>query len=155
MILTRLVELYARLASEGLVERAGYEFRPIAYLLVLDSTGKLQDIIDARDATGPAKQGRTFSVPAAIKRTVGIAANLLWDNVEYVLGLPRDPDASVAELKKVAARHSDFCATIETLYCSTGPDEAVAAVRAFLAAHDPAAFAETPLAARLDDRARN
>jgi CRISPR-associated protein Csd1 len=155
MILTRLAELYDRLASEGTVERAGYEYRPIAYLLVLDSAGKLLDIIDTREPSGAARHGRSFSVPAAAKRTVGIAANLLWDNVEYSLGLSRDTDATDAELKKVAARHNAFRTFIDTLFGTANTDEGIIAVQAFLVSHQPVAFAGTPFATRLDDRSRN
>jgi len=51
--------------------------------------------------------------------------------------------------------HAAFLATIDTLYSTAAIDEGVAAVRAFLVAHQPAAFATTPFAARLDDRSRN
>jgi CRISPR-associated protein Csd1 len=32
------------------------------------------------------KIGQRFLVPKAVKKTSGVAANLLWDNAEYVLG---------------------------------------------------------------------
>lgn len=155
MILARLVDLYDRLANDGRVERAGYEFRPIGYLLVLDHDGKLLDVLDTRDASGAAKQGRSFSVPSAVKRTSGTAANLLWDHAEYVLGLPRDSLAPETNGKKETERHSAFRAAIDALPAETLADEGVAAVCAFLSAHDPSTFARTPFAARLDDRTRN
>lgn len=34
----------------------------------------------------PEKFRKRFLVPQAVKRTVGVAANLLWDNAAYVLG---------------------------------------------------------------------
>src|SRR6185312_8093512 len=98
------------------------------YLLVLDRDGELLDVIDTRDTSGAAKQGRNFSVPSAIKRASGIAANVLWDNVEYVLGLPRKPNATDSELLKVAARHSSFCATIDALSATAASDAGIAAV---------------------------
>jgi CRISPR-associated protein Csd1 len=155
MILARLVELYDRLAREGHVERAGYEYQPVAYLLVLDSDGKLLEIVDTRTASGDGKRGRRFSVPSAAKRASGIIANLLWDNAEYVLGLPRDPAASVSERGKVAARHAAFRAAVDAIAVTVSADPGIVAVQAFLCAHKPDAFAATPLFARLEDRTAN
>jgi len=155
VILAQLVALYDRLANAGYVEVQGFERRPIAFLLVLQSDGTLLDVIDTRTTETAGRRGRVFSVPQAMKRTVGIAANILWDNVEYVLGTSRDPKASDAERQKVAARHAAFC-TVVTKLADKIPDTAgIGAIRRFLEAHDPLAFSSSPHAAKIEDPTAN
>lgn len=155
MILARLVELYERLAREGLVEEPGFERKAIAYLLVLDADGRLVDVLDTREAEGPNKRGRAFRVPQGPKRAAGIEPALLWDNAEYVLGLPRDAAAPRGSLDKVAARHRAFRDAVLALPEITRRSAPVAAVLTFLDRHDPEAFATTPFAARFEDRTAN
>ena len=151
MILTRLVELYVRLVREGLVEAQGFERKPIAFLLLVDPDGRLVDVLDTREQDGAEKRGRLCVVPQAVKRTVGVAANLLWDNAEYALGLPRDAAAGAAEREKVARRHTAFKAAIAGLPTEALALSEVAAVTRFLAAHDPDGFVASPLAKRIAD----
>ena len=155
MILARLADLYDRLVKTGDVEAPGFERRPIAFLLILDSQGHLTDVLDTRAADGREKRGRVLRVPQAVKRSVNILPNLLWDNAEYVLGLARDPTASEAERRKISDRHRSFRTKIESLPDMAKDNPGISAVVAFLAAHDPAAFAAGPLAARIDDPTSN
>lgn len=46
------------------------------------------DISDTRQTDGKRKIGQRLLVQRGIKKNSGVAANLLWDNAEYVLGLP-------------------------------------------------------------------
>ncbi|MBQ5476716.1 MAG: type I-C CRISPR-associated protein Cas8c/Csd1, partial [Bacteroidaceae bacterium] len=43
-----------------------------------------------------------FLVPAAVSRTAGIKANLLWDKAEYSLGIP--DGLKIADLEKKAKK---------------------------------------------------
>src|SRR3546814_18952249 len=64
-------------------------------------------------------------VPAAVKRTVGIAPNFLWDKSAYVLG------RTAGEGKRTAQEHAAFVAShLERLADQT--DEGLVALRRFL-----------------------
>jgi CRISPR-associated protein Csd1 len=94
MILQALVGLDRRqTATEG--ERpvaAELSKEKISFALVIGEDGSLVDqpldlrMADDRNKLGP----RSMDVPQPIKRTSGIAANLLWDKSSYVLGLEAD-----------------------------------------------------------------
>lgn len=71
-----------RLPAEGLVDKE------IPFILEIDADGALLDVADTRSVEGKKKIGQRFLVPQGVKRASNIAANLLWDNAEYVLGLP-------------------------------------------------------------------
>ncbi|WP_449425140.1 type I-C CRISPR-associated protein Cas8c/Csd1, partial [Rhodanobacter lindaniclasticus] len=71
-----------RLPAEGL------EDKEIPFIAVIEFNGTLFDLIDTRHVEGKKKIGQRFLVPQGIKKTSGVAANLLWDNAEYVLGVP-------------------------------------------------------------------
>src|SRR3546814_15941626 len=72
-------------------------------------------------------------VPAAVKRTVGIAPNFLWDKSAYVLGRP------AGEGKRTAQEHAAFVAShLERLADQT--DEGLVALRRFLETWLPESF---------------
>lgn len=71
-----------RLPAEGL------EDKEIPFILEIDVDGTLLDLSDTRTLEGKKKIGQRFLVPQGVKKTSGVAANLFWDNAEYVLGLP-------------------------------------------------------------------
>ena len=95
MILQALYEYYQRKAADPESKTApeGFEWKEIPFVIVIDATGKFVDIEDTREGEGEKKKAKSFLVPAAEKRTTGVKANLLWDNVEYALGAnPRGRD---------------------------------------------------------------
>lgn len=71
-----------RLPAEGL------EDKEIPFVLEIDEDGHLLDVADTRHIEGKKKIGQRFLVQQSVKKTSGIAANLLWDNAEYVLAIP-------------------------------------------------------------------
>lgn len=91
MILQALAGYYRRMAEEGSRDVApeGFEKKEIPFLIVIDKAGNFVDLSDTRDGSGKKKQGRVFTVPKGVKKTSGIAANLLWDTPNYVLGFPK------------------------------------------------------------------
>ena len=86
MILQSLYEYYHRkrpdLPEEGLARKE------IPFLIVLKPDGTFLQIEDTREGQGENRRGKTFIVPQAVKKSSNIAANLLWGNLEYVLGEP-------------------------------------------------------------------
>jgi CRISPR-associated protein Csd1 len=89
MILQALKEYYDRKASdpESDIAPEGWEKKEIPFIIVLDSNGFLIRIEDTREGEGKKKRAKAFLVPQAVKKTSGIAANLLWDVAGYVFGV--------------------------------------------------------------------
>jgi CRISPR-associated protein Csd1 len=148
MILQALHDYYQRKQrSDDPKERLpafGLEEKEIPFVIEIDREGKVVGLSDTRSGEGKKKVGQHFLVPQGVKKTSGIAANLLWDNAEYVLGIP---DAKKLEAKRAKGEEGDYLARlremraefarqIEGLPEETRADPGVAAVCAFLAAGD-------------------
>lgn len=92
MILQALYDYYLRRQAEAdpshRLPAFGLEQKEIGFILEVDDGGQLHAIIDTRQMSGKKKIGTGYLVPKSVKKTSGIAANLLWDNAEYVLALP-------------------------------------------------------------------
>ncbi len=138
MILQALAGYYRRMAEEGGSDVApeGFEKKEIPFFIVIDKSGNFVDLSDTRDGTGKKKQGRIFTVPKGVKKTSGIAANLLWDTPNYVLGIPKI-DAK-KEAKKdpweTARQQKDaFARKITEELSDALTDDGIKAVLAFLA----------------------
>jgi len=88
MILKALYDYYQRKAADpnSHIAPKGWEWKEIPYRIVIDKNGNFVAIEDMREGEGKRKRARKFLVPQSVKRTVGKAANLLWDNIEYALG---------------------------------------------------------------------
>ncbi len=84
--LNELCRFYGRMTSDPAsgMPPEGMTAEFISFALVLSEDGELVRVEDLRDSRG--KPIRQF-VPAAVKRSVNIAANFLWDNTGYVLGV--------------------------------------------------------------------
>lgn len=88
MILQALTKLYEDLVKQGKIGRPGWSKTKISYALCIDEGGKLEQIIPLFDDGSSKKpKPRQFDLPAPVKRSSGIAANFLWDNSSYMLGI--------------------------------------------------------------------
>lgn len=91
MILQALTRYYEDLLSRGEIAAPGWSPAKISYALCLNGAGNLEQVIPTMEEVTKGKktvlQPQTFSLPAAVKRTVGIGANFLWDNSSYLLGV--------------------------------------------------------------------
>ena len=105
MILQALKEYYDRKAADpdSGIAPLGWERKEIPYLIVLREDGTLVRVEDTQEKVGKKKRAKVFRVPQAVKRTVGVSANLLWDNVEYVTGV-----VCKGKPERVAAQHQAF-----------------------------------------------
>lgn len=92
MILHALCEYYRRQEEE--LPPPGFERKAIPFVIVLDRDGRFVDIEDTRDGNNKRDKGRPFVVPQGVKRTSGVAANLLWDGLGYVLGVVSETRAA-------------------------------------------------------------
>jgi CRISPR-associated protein Csd1 len=131
MILQALHELYERKRADPDPARRlppfGFEEKQIPFVIEIDANGRLVQISDTRETAGKKTVGRTFLVPQGIKKTSGVAANLLWDTAEYVLGVDTKDKP-----ERVAEQHAAFMARIEALPEPAREDPGVRAVLAFL-----------------------
>ena len=149
MILQALADYYGRKNTDPDAGRRlaafGLEEREIAFILELTRDGRLAGVKDTRIGEGKSKSAARYLVPKGVKKTSGIAANLLWDNAEYVLGLAdakklaqaQDKGKADEYLARLRDMQAAFTARLAQLPAVAQRDEGVRAVAAFLAA-DPA-----------------
>jgi CRISPR-associated protein Csd1 len=97
MILQALYDYYQRKRDDLPAE--GLERKEIHFLIVLTPDGGFLHIEDTREGEGKEKHGKSFLVPQAVKKSSNVAANLLWGNLEYVLG-----EANTKKLAKKQAK---------------------------------------------------
>ncbi len=134
MILQALCDYYKRKPD---LPRLGFETKAIPFVIEINSVGQLVQIEDTRSLEGKKKIARNFIVPQGLKKSFGVAANLLWGNAEYVLGICNEGDP-----KKVKERHTAFQAKLDTISAQT--DTGLAAVRSFLKSPDRARLEANP-----------
>lgn len=131
-ILQALDGYYHRL--EGVAE-PGRSPEKFGWCIVLGKDGAVVDVEDRHDLSGKKPRPRTFMVPAAVKRTVGILPNFLWDKSAYVLG------RTAGEGKRTAQEHAAFVA-LHLQRLEGQDDEGLVALRRFLETWRPERFDE-------------
>ena len=129
MILQALKEYYDRKAadSDSGIAPLGWERKEIPYLIVICNDGLLARVEDTQELVGKNKRAKTFLVPQSVKRSSGVASNLLWDNVEYATGV-----VCKGKSDRAAAQHKAFVERLSEL--SDCPS--VAPILAFLSRPD-------------------
>lgn len=139
MILQSLHEYYGR--KRDSLPGGGIERKELPFLFVLKPDGTFLHIEDTRQGDGKRKRGNAFLVPQGVKKSVNVAANLLWGNAEYVLGQP-DPKKLEEQRRKGKEKHyrerlgdmrTAFRTEIEQLPGAVKSTPGVAAALAFLA----------------------
>ncbi|HCA26313.1 MAG TPA: type I-C CRISPR-associated protein Cas8c/Csd1, partial [Betaproteobacteria bacterium] len=143
MILQALNDYYDRkAASPNTAERLpafGLEEKEIPFILEITHDGQLVQIADTRTMQGKKKIGQRFLAPMGVKKTSGVAANLLWDNAGYVLGIDAKGKPERATEQKAA-----FRARIEALPPAAKEIAGVRAVLAFLDGIETARLEKEP-----------
>ena len=150
MILQALTRHYEDLLRRGEIAAPGWAPARISFALCLDTNGALTQIISILQPVETGKKTvlrpQEMQLPAAVKRTVGIAANFLWDNSAYLLGVDQKgkPQRSRECFAAAAALHHRVL---------DGVDSPIArAILAFFDAWRPENAAEHPaLAGQLED----
>ena len=129
MILQALHDYYERKNAdpESGLAQPGFEWKEIPFVIEIDTQGSPVQIEDTREGEGKRKRARPFLVPQGVKKTSGVAANLLWDNAAYVLGV-----ATKGKPKRVEEQRQAFIAKIESLPTPARTDAGVQAVLYFL-----------------------
>lgn len=141
MILQALHDYYQRKMADPDPARRlpvfGFEYKEIPFIIELARDGRLVAIKDTRTGQGKKKVATRYLVPSAVKKTFGVAANLLWGNAEYALGLADTKKEGESKGKhrekdyrtRLINIHEHFRTRIGMLPQS---DEGVIAVRTFL-----------------------
>ncbi len=143
MILQALNDYYRRKCDDPdpaqRLPMFGLEQKEIPFLLEISPEGELLQLRDTRELNGKKKVARVFRVPMGIKKTSGVAANLLWDTLEYVLGVD-----TKGKPERVAEQHAAFRARIAALPETVREDAGIQAVTRFLDHIDLAQLARQP-----------
>ncbi len=137
MILQALCDYYRRQEEE--LPPPGFERKPIPFIIVLDRDGHFVDIEDTRAGDNKRDKGRLFVVPQAVKRSSGVAANLLWDGLGYALGVvgaaraaKLDATGLEKEQKRTHETHAAFIQRIRAAFPAPVTDPGVQATLTFL-----------------------
>lgn len=150
MILQALTRYYEDLLSRGEIAAPGWAPAKISLALYINENGELTQIVPTMDEVSKGKktvfQPQLITLPAAVKRTVSIAANFLWDNSAYLLGIDQkgDPERSLKCFAAAAKLHHAVLDSVDS------PN--VRAILAFFDTWKPEHAAEHPaLIRQLDD----
>ncbi len=139
MILQALKDYYDRKAADPTAGMApeGWEWKPLPFLVVIGSEGQFLRFEDTRE-----DDAKRFLVPAlGEKKGNGIKANLLWENIEYVFGIPVPTKTKPSpDTDRVSRQHAAFTARIQEL--GTGHPALLAASRFVLMDHSEAVGAD-------------
>lgn len=129
MILHALADYYYRKSTdpENPLAPDGFEQREIPFVIVIDANGNFVSLENTRTGDGKKRTAKSFLLPQSVKRASGVAANLLWDSAEYVLGIDTKgkPD-------RVKQQHEAFRDRILNELEKISDDEGVAALNLFL-----------------------
>lgn len=136
MILQSLCEYYQRKADSGNIAPTGLQYKEIPFIVVIDSKGNFLRIEDTREGEGKAKRAKAFLVPAEIKRTSGVKANLLWDTAEYSLGISENAN------KKTEEKRLAFLKILEETFISAPALDIVKPLIHFLKSNPAQSMAE-------------
>jgi CRISPR-associated protein Csd1 len=136
MILQSLYNYYQRKPD---LPREGFEWKEIPFVIEVNKNGSVVQVEDTRTPEGKKKRAKQYRIPQGAKKSVNVAANLLWGNAEYVLGLPdskklaeRKSKGKEPEYRKrLKEMHTDFIKSIKSLPRPCQVDAGVQAVLKF------------------------
>lgn len=131
MILQALKKYYDRKTADPEARMAppGFEWKEIPFVISLSQDGTPISLSSTYEGQGRQRRAKSFLVPQAVKKTSGIASNLLWDNPEYALGVTLR-----GKIDRVKNQHTCFVKRIDTL--GEINDDGLLSLRRFLAAAD-------------------
>ena len=145
-VLQALDRYYERMAERGEAEAPGFSREKIGFAIVLSAEGEPVGVVDLRASSGKGKKlvPQLMEVPAAVKRTVGILPNRLWDKTAYALG------RTAAAGKRTADEHAAFKALHRDLLAGSN-DKGLVALARFLSSWNPVRFDTAPFVPEMLD----
>lgn len=133
MILQALYEYYRRKAADpqSNVALEGWEWKEIPFLAVIDMSGKFVCFNDTREDHGKRRRAHLFLVPTlGEKKGNGIKSNFLWENIEYMFGIPVSTKAKPkSKPERVREEHIAFQEKVNSL---SGEFPAIKALKNFV-----------------------
>lgn len=102
MILQSLYNYYQRKPD---LPREGFEEKEIPFVFEINRDGSVVQVEDTRYLEGKKQRAKQYRIPQGAKKSVNVAANLLWGNAEYVLGLP---DSKKLEERKSKGKEVEY-----------------------------------------------
>ncbi|MDO4484786.1 MAG: type I-C CRISPR-associated protein Cas8c/Csd1 [Clostridia bacterium] len=111
MILQALAHYYDELVSLEKLSRPGWLKVKVSYAIRLNEAGELVSLMDLREQEVRGKKTvlvpKNISVPEQVKRSSGISANFLCDNMTYMLGIDAKgkPERAMQCFQAAAALH--------------------------------------------------
>lgn len=141
MILHALKDYYDRKADDESAALApdGWETKEIPFVVVIDPNGDFVQLDDLRETVGKTKRAKAQLVPASVKRSVNVAANLLWDSIEYALGVDTRGNP-----ERVRDQHAAFRQRLCEAFGEHPSDAGVKALYAFLDRFDEQPLLSAP-----------
>lgn len=142
MILQALAEYYKALEKRGEAAAPGWGPVKVSFALYLGEDGTLERVVSVQTEQQRGKKAvlapQTMSLPAPVKRTVGVVANFLCDNSSYILGVDTkgDPERTAKCFAACKALHEKLLSGIDT--------KAAKSVLAFFQNWQPDKAAECP-----------
>ncbi|MDR1275051.1 MAG: type I-C CRISPR-associated protein Cas8c/Csd1 [Candidatus Accumulibacter sp.] len=134
MILQALHDYYQRRMADPDASRRlpdfGWEEKEIPFIVELSKDGRPLGITDTRQGEEKKKTARRYRVPQGVKKTSGVAANLLWDAAEYALGVDTRGNP-----KRVEEQHAAFRQRIAALPEGARQTAGIQALEGFYARH--------------------
>ena len=131
MILQELVRYYDRKSHDAdpsqRLPSLGLEDKDIPFVIELAADGGVVQLRDTRALEGKKLRAQSFLVPQGVKKTSGVAANLLWDSAAYVIGLDKARKGK-AEVTPHAAFRARLAALPEAAQADTGLRAVIAAL---------------------------
>lgn len=154
MILQALTKYYERIPTAA---TEGFQKQEIPFIIVLNRQGCFAGLVDTREGEGKKKSARTFLVPKAVKKSVNIAANLLWGTPAYVLGSPKPDKKKDVEklLERAKEQQSSFLDKIKEVFFDNLSDEGTKAVISFLEKRDYEKLFNHPLWNEIEESGAN
>ena len=149
MILQALTQYYDALNARGEIDAPGWGKPKISYALCLRENGEPMQVIPLLHEVEVGKKKvlrprEDIRLPAAVKRSSGIASNFLWDNSTYLLGVDNKdkedkknkPERSLQCFKAAAALHHELLDGVDSPFAR--------AVLAFFDTWNPAEAEQHP-----------
>ena len=112
---------------------SGWEWKEIPFVLVLSQDGTPVSLNSTVEGAGKNKRAKCYLIPQGVKKTSGIASNILWENPEYALGV-----AIKGSPERVAEQHHAFKQRLADL--GDIPDSGLNAVKKFMEQPDKASI---------------
>ena len=143
MILQALTQYYDALNARGEIDAPGWGRPKISYALQLRENGELAQVIPLLHEVDAGKKKvfrprEDIRLPAAVKRSSGVASNFMWDNSAYLLGIDAKgkPERSLQCFHAAAELHHKLLDTVDSPFAH--------AILSFFDTWQPAEAAQHP-----------